>query len=352
MVLTRRAYKSIIRWLPNELLSEAMSYVSRPALVALCRTSRLTSSLAIPLLYRDVSLSTLPALESFLSTLKIHAELPLPRANYVRKFSINALRVELPRHLVEDITFVLANLLNIEFLELLSVDVHILDMLRLAYFSNLSIFHCSVSPDASVLLPAFINRHQTITHLHLYRSEFSNPYHLDPIHLPNLIHYAAPSSFVPSLVSDTRSVRNMQITWFHDDPDVEAALATFARMAAPRPNLVVRSDHIIEPFFLEHLAASIPHIFILMLGKLSTNSGRIPLDHALNIASKLGTLTALNSFTVLGFEDDNETLTESECADIDIRIVEAWGAACKTLVQVNFHGNKYTKTGRVWVLDD
>jgi hypothetical protein len=88
MVLTRRAAraeKSIIRWLPNEILTAVMLEVAIPDLVSLCMTSRLIRNIVTPLLYRDILLSEVPETKSFLRTMKQRSG---SLCRYVRRFGI------------------------------------------------------------------------------------------------------------------------------------------------------------------------------------------------------------------------------------------------------------------------
>ncbi|KAJ7118097.1 hypothetical protein C8R44DRAFT_982849 [Mycena epipterygia] len=349
MVLTRRASKSIIRWLPNELLSEVMLHLSRPDLVALCKTTRLTNALAIPFLYCVVVLSTLPEIENFLSTLKRYADSPVPRMDHVRQFSLPSLKLELPPDLVKEITSLLTVLPNLRCLDLLLSQTQFSDTLRHAHFPHLSTFDAFVSPDTSALLSAFI-KHPTITVLHLHRTTISIP-ELPPIYLPHLTQFSGASSFAPSLVgvADTNSLRRMHIKWFPDDLEMDGALTALTRIVAPWHVLVADVADIAVLAFLDRLAVYMPKLGMIAFRRIAgTTSGRIPLDHAREIATKLGHFTALASLEFLGFEDDNESLTESECADTDIKIVECWAAACKTLVQVHLHGDEWRYTGMGW----
>jgi hypothetical protein len=91
MVLTRRAHKCIVRWFPNEVLSEILLYLPPIDLLALCRTSRLISGLATPLLYRCIDLCDIPQMETFVSALEKHAESPVPLWCHIQQFSINML---------------------------------------------------------------------------------------------------------------------------------------------------------------------------------------------------------------------------------------------------------------------
>jgi hypothetical protein len=68
MVLTRRAYKSISRWLPNEVISETIQAAPQSDQIALCRTSKLFHALGIPVLYRVVELYGSSFMTGFCST--------------------------------------------------------------------------------------------------------------------------------------------------------------------------------------------------------------------------------------------------------------------------------------------
>ncbi|KAJ7087112.1 hypothetical protein C8R44DRAFT_752289 [Mycena epipterygia] len=96
------------------------------------------------------------------------------------------------------------------------------------------------------------------------------------------------------------------------------------------------------PSYLKHLGATRAQTGLV---KLSTISGRIPLDPTLiasrpsqndarEIAATLGKSTALLSLEFVRFGDDygESLITESDCEDDDIEIVNSWAAACKTLI--------------------
>ncbi|KAJ6548171.1 hypothetical protein DFH09DRAFT_1281621, partial [Mycena vulgaris] len=56
MVLTRRGYKAISRWLPNEIMTEIIQEAPQNDLASLCRVSKLFHGLVVPVLYRAVHL--------------------------------------------------------------------------------------------------------------------------------------------------------------------------------------------------------------------------------------------------------------------------------------------------------
>ncbi|KAK6974731.1 hypothetical protein R3P38DRAFT_2811601 [Favolaschia claudopus] len=75
MVITRRALKlsrSIIAWLPNEVLSSIIAYAANSELLSLCLTSRLMRKISTRFLYRVVHLNTEKTLELFLKPIGFH----------------------------------------------------------------------------------------------------------------------------------------------------------------------------------------------------------------------------------------------------------------------------------------
>jgi hypothetical protein len=82
MVLTRRASKCILRWLPNELLSTITTFAPLADKVSLARVSKVIHALVIPSLYRTVVLHNYAQLRRFSELLIAKPE----RANAVRAF--------------------------------------------------------------------------------------------------------------------------------------------------------------------------------------------------------------------------------------------------------------------------
>ncbi|KAJ7100492.1 hypothetical protein C8R44DRAFT_946970 [Mycena epipterygia] len=83
MVLTRRAYKAISRWLPNEVITEIIQAASQKDRAALCRTSKLFYGLSVPVLYRVVDIETHVCLLSFSAVISSNPDL----AKAVRSFT-------------------------------------------------------------------------------------------------------------------------------------------------------------------------------------------------------------------------------------------------------------------------
>ncbi|KAJ7100505.1 hypothetical protein C8R44DRAFT_947005 [Mycena epipterygia] len=97
MVLTRRAYRAISRWLPNEVVTEIIQAAPQKDRTAICRTSKLFYGLSVPVLYRVVDIDTHTSLSSFSAAISSNPNL----AKAVRSFTfINNFRLSWlsPRH--------------------------------------------------------------------------------------------------------------------------------------------------------------------------------------------------------------------------------------------------------------
>ncbi|KAJ7692946.1 hypothetical protein B0H17DRAFT_1179220 [Mycena rosella] len=319
---------SIIRWLPNEILSETMSCLSKRELVALCKTSHLMNDLATPLLYRDISLTTVSSIETFISTAKTYAGSAQSRSRHVRGFSIINPELNVPPDLVADMISVLSDSRHLQVLEFLA-NVIPPDLPLHAHFPNLTTFRYLAYPQIS----AFLNRHPTIISLALYRPGAARVEPVDSILLPNLVTYTGPGAFVPSLVCENKTVEVLCIHWYLDDENVETMLATLSCIVSPKHGLILNSDTLNESTFMQHMALTIPHTLILGFRKIATLSGYISFEYALEIAEHLKKFTALSVLEFLSFEADGQ-----DHGGLDFEIVSAWGAACKTLGEVKLRG--------------
>ncbi|KAJ7743513.1 hypothetical protein DFH07DRAFT_36142 [Mycena maculata] len=277
MVLTRRAYKSITRWLPNEILSEVVQWVTPPDLVALCQTSHLMKGIATPLLYRAVSLSKISGMKRFITTMERHANDPVSKAEHVRQFCIHQFAPNIPENILQKITLVLSYFSRLTSLQLFSLNNHFPELLRTAHFPSLTDFRCHVLPRLSSSLSSFLNRHQTITDLYLCRIFDDAMPTLDHIHLPNLHTISMPGSFIPCLVHDDTNVVIMCIFWFPDQLDnVEIALPALCRLSsADKHALDAHCDRSHEPWFIGLAAKNMPDVCVLTCHKLGNLAGRV-----------------------------------------------------------------------------
>ncbi|KAJ6532652.1 hypothetical protein B0H19DRAFT_1188084 [Mycena capillaripes] len=354
MVLTRRAYKSIVRWLPNELISEIMAHSSRLDLVALCRTSRLINGLAIPLLYRAIYLSETRDMEVFVSTVEKYADSPSPLSQYVREFLITVVDdPSLYPGVINRITAVLCDFHNLHTLQLFALATHFADLLRNAQFPSLRTFRYAVSPDISSILPAFVNRHRTITTLDFIEVPDGRKFRLDPIQLPNLIKYSGISFCVPSFSCQNKTVQFICLHWHSDDRDPEAILGQLGQMmcTAGTTGLIINADEIHKPTFLESIARNVSGIHFLIFQKYqrSAPGRRISAPDSIEI---LTPLKKLKELVMLEFHDFDDTLDHTEGdRQIDSNFLLMWGSVCQSLCLVVLHGHQWERTETGWEID-
>ncbi|KAF8149211.1 hypothetical protein K438DRAFT_1779404 [Mycena galopus ATCC 62051] len=345
MVLTRRASraeKSIVRWLPNEVIAEVMSELSRGDLATFCRTSRLLHNIATPLLYRAVSFSKLAQLKAFLRTMKVQSR-STSLAPHVRQFFCSALEefgdVNLTRF-VKAITSVLLEFVNLELLDLLFTrDIDLPDLLQHGFFPNLSTFRCIIGSSAS--LPAFLNRHSRITHATLPR--LGRVDKLDSIHLPNLKNYEGCASFVPFINFEETSLLCASLSWLPDNLDIDTPLLRLGTMGSlSRLDLLSPSYVLKEAALLQSTATHIPHLHML---RLDTIMEIEPLSRqdTLEISVCLESLTSLFCLALCGPRDALE-----HDPDSDLETITLWGRACDTLSIIKFNGTPWIRMGGQW----
>ncbi|KAJ7833871.1 hypothetical protein B0H14DRAFT_3871536 [Mycena olivaceomarginata] len=340
MVLTRsaaRAHNSIIRWLPNEILSAVISEASIPDLVVLCRTSRLICKIATPILYRVISLSTVAQIEDFIQTMILRSGLSC----HVREFSFEyeVPNLALTSHLVESITAVLFQFRHLECLDLLrNQSIEFTDMLHHAHFPNLRAFRYCVQSDDSAPLVAFLNRHPTITELALNKS---GPFeHLAPIHLPNLECYTGTNSFIIAFDLHSRSIRRARLFWHATDEDVDTALLHLGSAGSLHAITVIfPSTDFKERHFLRAMATHLPHV--KSIGFWNACGGFPSREDTLEITTHLKEFGALSFLGFYAAEVEHNPNDERE-------IVLAWSAACKTLVSVYLNGRRWTPAEGHW----
>ncbi|KAF7372827.1 hypothetical protein MSAN_00488700 [Mycena sanguinolenta] len=347
MVLTRRAvtaYKSIIRWLPNEILTTMMLHLSQQDLVVLCRTSRLFRNLATPLLYRCVSLSTDFQVNSFVRMITRRSATSL--CHHVRQLYLTKVELKLSLTLVKSMTSVISRLVRLEVLDLfLGSPVEFTDLLRDAYFPHLTTFQYTLRKGTLLLLPAFLNRHPTISTLGLTRIE---PIDInaeialldEPISLPNLGFYNGPSGMVRTF-GPGNSIKSACLFWYPGDSDTArpllhlGAIAT-SSLVALMP--ICLSDHPARVMIMQSAATHLPHIRILKFARLRGVAGRISREDAREIATCLEKFSALAILELDKREDavDNANLTH------DRETILLWSGSCKSLLEIVLHG-------RVWI---
>ncbi|KAJ7801447.1 hypothetical protein B0H14DRAFT_2895640 [Mycena olivaceomarginata] len=352
MVLTRRAAraeKSIIRWLPNEILTAVMLEVAIPDLVSLCMTSRLIRNIVTPLLYRDILLSEVPETKCFLRTMKQRSG---SLCRYVRRFGIvDVTSVTEPDaensfpRLYKAITSVLFQFSCLDHLDLLIVLDDPLKfaetLLQDGFFPKLSVFRYIVQPQICPFLSPFLNRHPTITDLTLV--QFGPIEQLGPVLLPNLISYNGPPSFIPSFNLDSGTISLVFLLWRLDDLDVDTPLIHLGRITTPPKKIVCLSppDDLEGSTILESVARHLPDIETLKFRSTSILA-HVSHEAAPEIMTHLKKFTAL-SVLEFGAADDSAVNIPTDRATILL-----CGEACKSLASITLNGRLWKRILGSW----
>ncbi|KAF7351701.1 hypothetical protein MSAN_01603200 [Mycena sanguinolenta] len=338
MVLTRAAAKSILRWLPNELLTAVMCHLFRADLVALCRTSRLLRNLATPLLYRSVYLSNNVRIQHFVRTMTQSSTSSL--SIHVRRFLIadEDENLRLTPTLVESITSICSKFIFLELLDLFLVEpIEFTDLLRDAHFPRLTTFQYTVQSSTASLIPAFLNRHPTIIDLGLTRSERFDE--MDPINLPNLKNYEGPSSFVRAFGPETCSIDSAVLLWYPDDSDIEAPLLHLGSLSSLSSISAVSVSNSFQPTaVMGSLVRHLPNLRIIKFRTLTHGAGPISREDALEIATHLEKMSFLVSLEITGDDDDSTVRNDVSRDDETVRL---WGGACKTLSTITLNAGSW-----------
>ncbi|KAJ7674037.1 hypothetical protein DFH06DRAFT_753317 [Mycena polygramma] len=273
MVLTRRASKCILRWLPNEVLGEVIQYLESKSsyrdLLALCRTSRLVHGLATPILYRSIRVHKPSAAHACFSTLRSHTS--SRRAHLVRGLTLGDQEsdddCELSAHFIAEFTPIFQNLCHLQHLELFVVG-QLTPLLHETHFPELVDLKSSVGESFSAALQSFINRHPTLVTLDLFRN---NNFHLPefgPVSLPHLTRYSGPACLVSGLVIANKCLDTLIVSLLANDPDVApfAALGDSMVPTTPgstKPTLGLISNSIAEHELLRYAAEGMSHIVVV-----------------------------------------------------------------------------------------
>ncbi|KAJ7290303.1 hypothetical protein C8J57DRAFT_339999 [Mycena rebaudengoi] len=199
MVLTRRAYKDISRWLPNEVILEIIDGLTVGDWLSLCGVSKLFHGLCIPFVYRSVKLETWATILSFCSVIVGNpAHAPLVRSFVVSRptdlwtqYFEEELDALLPEALI-----IMVNLNHFSICE--SVWENNTNFLRHYTFPLLvsCYIHSTFKLGCPDMISSFLNRHPTLKVVRISTSFLFRPSVLTPsITLPNITYYEGPSAW-------------------------------------------------------------------------------------------------------------------------------------------------------------
>ncbi|KAK7043321.1 hypothetical protein R3P38DRAFT_2883615 [Favolaschia claudopus] len=342
MVLTRSAAKSlrsIVRWLPNEVLSLILCQTPQQDLITLCRTSRLMHNLATPVLYHSIVLCSDVQIALFVKTMEIQvAAARLVR--YVRRIAFSDpawdFVLTLLPTLVKRLLAVLRLLNQLESLDF-GPFTHrrFTDFLEHAHFPNLLKFsHLVEYADTSIT--SFVQRHHTLTDLTLPTTFGQNTQVGSCVlDLPCLQFFCGPVSALSALKINTDCfIEQVALIFASADLALDDGLRLLSLVVELQRIVFLPTTMVLDLELLEAVAVHLPrveHIFIER--KLSPSlTPSITRDNAPSFVPNL------RKFPELSFLSFNN----EPCDPLEhhhLETMSLWTSACKTLCAFKFNGN-------------
>ncbi|KAJ7243091.1 hypothetical protein C8J57DRAFT_1525975 [Mycena rebaudengoi] len=352
MVLTRRASKCILRWLPNELLSTITTFAPLADKVSLARVSKVIHALVIPSLYRTVVLHNYAQLRRFSELLIAKPE----RANAVRAFYMSDIAADSFEGALLPVSNyqVLSTMLRLEILELEVVsptDERYLRILRHCTFPQLRDFKYISPISTKPVIEPFLIRHPEISRLVIGGLDPGpvTPNVSAPLH--KLRYYVGPTTFMDLFPP---GINQMVLLWTLENADVDASIAKLAPLTEQGAQLIFSSLYVRDArgSTFESLSRHLPHTQCIQLRSAENQTGRLGKEYLEAVARCLGNFTtlrylALEFLALLDFVRSPTVVSEEEYG-ADRATVEKWGRACPSLRECCFHGNAWQLSEEGW----
>ncbi|KAJ7490811.1 hypothetical protein FB451DRAFT_1552416 [Mycena latifolia] len=346
MVLTRRAYKAISRWLPNEIIIEIIQAASQSDRASLCRVSNLFHALCLPVLYRIVHLQTRASAEAFGPTILSDTALgPL-----VRSFTMGHACFFGPKlsPLVLDVCKTLSNL---EDLSMPIASIPGLRELLLCTFPQLS--RCNMkgggewSSKEKDDLVVFLLRHPALTTLYI---PAIYPTLTTRLPLGRLQELKCPAALVPFIVA--HNLHEARLDWYDcegDVPcDVEKTIIALRSMTRTDVPFVCSIDVYTLQFteIVDSISRNLPHTKTLRLKlNLPFFNPQDPLINCLPCFTHLAFLS-LECLPRLHNNKFIHTLRDTE--EEDHQIAQAFGDVCPTLEACRLNRSAWRNSNGMW----
>ncbi|KAJ7489678.1 hypothetical protein B0H11DRAFT_2011977 [Mycena galericulata] len=346
MVLTRRQYRAISRWLPNEVILQVIDAAPKPDQAALCRVSKLFHRLATPAVYRDLELDQLTLVVDFCSAILSNPHL----AELVRSVALMDVRVITPEAGLSGI--ILNALKNLLRLEHLSIPGGLLSDEDFDVFLQCT-FPRLVSCDVDVgktddLLVSFLIRHTALAYVCLRGFYYTPPPHR--ILLPSLRHFHGSVHLIPQI--EAIDLNEIGLTWylgdeFHDVEPIFVALKSMTRNDTPLACCIFWSERQFTDI-VDSLSRNVPQ----------TQCLRMKMCHLTSREEKLACLkTCLPRFINLAFLsiesiamtlewDSGSPFWNNETEDL--KAVEELGNLCSTLEACCLNSHAWRKMNGRW----
>ncbi|KAJ7100513.1 hypothetical protein C8R44DRAFT_859384, partial [Mycena epipterygia] len=353
-ILTRRAYKAISRWLPNEVLTEIIQAVPKLAdQASLCRVSKLFYDLCLPVLYRVVHLDVkLHSAVTFSSSLKENST----RADAIRHLIVTHIAVHSgpppDRGVVtKTITESLKFMRRLEHLSMYPVvwDKDHDYRPTLLQYTFPGLLSCVVAMSFmeddpyTDLLGSFLSRHLELIRLRVVGDLVRAP--STRISLGNLQYYQGPAVLLISLDVGI-GLREAQIHWSSNEIDdlenIILALKSLTRNDIPFTCCnEYWDDDVDAPQIMDLISRNIPYTKTLRLVWHDLFFTDEIVDTIRHIKECLPRFTGLVYLAVEGYrpvEDEYKNQIK----------VEAWGNACPTLEACSLNKRAWRKVNGVW----
>ncbi|KAJ6548182.1 hypothetical protein DFH09DRAFT_1367018 [Mycena vulgaris] len=352
MVLTRRAYKAISRWLPNEIITEIVRAAPPNDQASLCRVSKLFRGICLPILYRAVGLATYTSLVAFCSTISSNSLV----AQLVRSFEVSYIMVPPGRipigRLFVDSSKALLRLRGFSIPASLLADGYSQELLGWT-FPHL--VRCRIGAHAGWstteeenTLASFLFRHPGLKTIRV--EDFDNlevwSSAQGRIPLLHLQHLKCPVAILPSIRAS--NLTRVTLEWHYSDSpaDVERTIIALQSMTRPDIPFICSNDACDNAFaeIMTSLSIHIPHLRTLHMRLYwSSKSNEEIIGHVMKCLPRF---TSLIFFSFQIVFDYNDTFWDTEAEDQTE--VQGLGDACPTLEACCLNRCAWRKVNRMW----
>ncbi|KAJ7776916.1 hypothetical protein DFH07DRAFT_798193 [Mycena maculata] len=350
--------------LPTEVINAILDDLPIPSEQAkMCAVSRRFNDIVVPILYRDINLSSLRKTACCSQTI-INGSIPrtgsLPRAHLVRSFVVTPDAGESYTNSL-DLMLILKTLLpmlhRLEHLHLWipSYDNNLFDAFANLNLPELRKFGCH-QPDSlhDGVLAAFLTSHPALTELSIIRPwcfDDYSPTRRPPINLPALRSYSGSATYFLRIIIGTRSLSSAA---FWDVPlRLEASTLATALAAGSTVRTPLALRILGDAFGAEAvpvLARMLPHLYSLELAPFTGPQKAFKTCMVQRIAEALGTLRLLTVFSVDSFPTALGALGAQHGRAVDV-VVAAWVTRCPSLVTCQLYNRNWQRlAGGQWVL--
>ncbi|KAJ7036592.1 hypothetical protein C8F04DRAFT_1394176 [Mycena alexandri] len=361
MVLTRRAYKSIARWLPNEVISEIIQAAPPHDQASLCRTTTLFQGLGVPLLYRVVDLKTVASVEAFCSTIASHTA---KFAKLVRSLTVDAHAFQYIYQLIVPLFECVKVLLDIESLYILGPPAYMqgpaqewssLTLPRLLYCTLYTSDRHWTSNEGLGTLSSFLVRHPTLKSVTIRDSaQFEWPSTAARIPLPNLQRICAPAKVFPRIIVD--GLKEARLEWeFRDEVHMWPPEPIFLALKATtrRENSFVCSifcSNFELPSIMASASMHIPHAKALriVVGDLRSDDAGLRSRDIQCVKKYLSRFTGLEFFSLEILFEQWERVSFGATEADDQLTVHDFGDLCSTLQACRLNQNACRRMNGTW----